>query len=556
MGQTLSNNGIQQGEIINAQHVSQSVDALTGVTDYDITVKGTIAVKNSSGAQTFKLDGNNFNESESNTFLVRNTDGTVGFRTGGAIGPQGPQGTTGAQGPQGNTGLQGTGGTSGTSGTSGQAGTGGGVVVPPINGTNGTSGSSGVRGANGGFFSCLFGGAGGGAPSNGRFKVDTWGTPTKILIDYSVSGDDTASTVNNIFSTLTTLVGSYQNTYIRLLGKNDPTKFLYAKITNVIDRGGYFEFQLQNVQLSTIPNVDDDIFTFEISGTGGDNGPQGTHGTSGTSGENGASDPTIIQTTVGFTISKELDNQFQCQVPASIPLGTGDVGFSGGGGGDSVNANDVSSILINKKDKGGTSRGSAVTQRLKHFDVARITLKDSSASTSEFSFINVLNVGTFDDGYIQLSGVNKESGGGTFNNNSNLEQWRTSKGIFVQELKPNQYERLYLNDGNTGEDGRFCLVGLKDGIVGYNTTGEFKPGQRTTVEIKAGGRTVELQVLRGTGTGYNNGSTDPYVTNNSDRQGLGSLNPGKRAIIDLVYYQSQDGSRYGLIPTAIALNLD
>lgn len=559
MGQTLSNNGIQQGEIINAQHVSQSVDALTGVTDYDITVKGTIAVKSSNGGQTFKFDGNNFTESESNTFLVRNNDGTVGFRTGGATGAQGPQGNVGPQGPQGDIGPQGTGGTSGTSGTSGENGEGSGIVTPPISGTNGTSGTSGVRGANGGFFSCLFDGVGGGAPSNGRFKVDAWGTPSKIFVDYSVSGDDTASTVNNIYSTLNTLAGPHQNTYIRLLGKNDPTKFLYANITNVIDRGGYFEFQLQNTQNSGVPNVNDDIFTFDISGTGGDDGPQGTGGTSGTSGVNGSLE--MLDTDVNFTIDKNLDGKYQCAVPGNNPIDliNGDVGFIASNDDDgSANANDVTTFYIKKRDKTNQERTGILTERLRHFDASRLELEDQGGgSNSTFKWINLVNYDPFYDGYIELVGVTKTAGGGTFNDNSSLEKFRLTNGVFVYELKPNHYERVYLNsNGNDYDDSIFCLVGLKEGVEGYIRDGEFKPGQKTVVEVKSGGRKTRIHYLRGTGPGYMPNSTnDPYATEFPERVDLGSLDSGKRAIVEFVYYESRDGSRYGLIPSAVAMNL-
>ena len=52
-----------------------------------------------------------------------------------------------------------------------------------------------------------------------------------------------------------------------------------------------------------------------------------------------------------------------------------------------------------------------------------------------------------------------------------------------------------------------------------------------------------------------NGSDDPYATSNPNRQVLGELDAGKRAIIDLLYYQSEDGSKYGLIVTGFENNL-
>ena len=141
------NDKIQQGNIINAHHVSQSVDALTGTSEYDITVRGTISVQAGNGGQTFKFDGNNFGESESDAFLVRNADGTIGYRTGGAQGPQGAPGTHGTSGTSGSSGIGGTG-TSGSGTTSGTSGTSG-TTPPPLPPTPSSSGSSGTSGISG-----------------------------------------------------------------------------------------------------------------------------------------------------------------------------------------------------------------------------------------------------------------------------------------------------------------------------------------------------------------------------------------------------------------------
>lgn len=144
------NDKIQQGNIINAHHVSQSVDALTGTSEYDITVRGTISVQAGNGGQTFKFDGNNFGESESDAFLVRNADGTIGYRTGGAQGPQGAPGTHGTSGTSGSSGIGGTG-TSGSGTTSGTSGTSGTtpLPLPPTPSSSGSSGTSGISGTPG-----------------------------------------------------------------------------------------------------------------------------------------------------------------------------------------------------------------------------------------------------------------------------------------------------------------------------------------------------------------------------------------------------------------------
>jgi len=190
MANTLKNNfsgndKIQQGNIINAHHVSQSVDALTGNSEYDITVRGTISVQASAGGQTFKFDGNNFSESDSEAFLVRNADGTIGYRTGGAQGPPGNNGTNGTNGTSGTSGAGGIG-TSGNGTTSGSSGTSG-ITLPPLpssSGSSGTTGAQGPRGFSGGIFEGKFAGIGNTPNSNGEIVVNpVWpGNSTAVLI--------------------------------------------------------------------------------------------------------------------------------------------------------------------------------------------------------------------------------------------------------------------------------------------------------------------------------------------------------------------------------------
>ena len=47
MALTLSNTGISSGSLIEASHVSQSIDALTGVVAYDITISGSLTTTGS-----------------------------------------------------------------------------------------------------------------------------------------------------------------------------------------------------------------------------------------------------------------------------------------------------------------------------------------------------------------------------------------------------------------------------------------------------------------------------------------------------------------------------
>jgi len=74
MAKTLSKSGIATGQDILAKHVTQSIDALTGIDDYDITISGSIVISGS----TFLSPTNS---SIGTSILTTNTSGKV-FKTG------------------------------------------------------------------------------------------------------------------------------------------------------------------------------------------------------------------------------------------------------------------------------------------------------------------------------------------------------------------------------------------------------------------------------------------------------------------------------------------
>lgn len=123
---------VVQDFTVNSWHVSQSVDALTGVQDYDITISG-----------SFEVEGPvNFTDLDTTSGIqkVLVIDGTsVKIQDGGANGTNGTSGSSGTSGGSGSSGTSGLNGTSGVS-ISGPAGNNG------SSGTTGTSGTSGVSG--------------------------------------------------------------------------------------------------------------------------------------------------------------------------------------------------------------------------------------------------------------------------------------------------------------------------------------------------------------------------------------------------------------------------
>ena len=123
---------VVQNFTVNSWHVSQSVDALTGAEDYDITISGSLTVSGSVKVEELDTDG-----ALTNFVVIDTSTGQLKKRTGGASGTDGSSGTSGASGTSGSSGSSGTSGTSGTS-IAGPAG---------ADGSSGTAGTSGTSSA-------------------------------------------------------------------------------------------------------------------------------------------------------------------------------------------------------------------------------------------------------------------------------------------------------------------------------------------------------------------------------------------------------------------------
>ncbi len=151
-GKTLSNSGIQTGDIIEANQVSQSVDAFTGADDYDITISGSLTITGSllSTGSVYLTDvADNKTETAYGAVLIA-PDGELfsGSLSNGTKGQKGEQGDIGLQGSQGFVGSQGTQGLQGIKGATGQQGTGtqGQKGEPGVQGFIGQKGEKGTQG--------------------------------------------------------------------------------------------------------------------------------------------------------------------------------------------------------------------------------------------------------------------------------------------------------------------------------------------------------------------------------------------------------------------------
>ena len=124
---------IEQGEIVQSWHVSQSVDAFSATNQeaYDISVSGSFKVTGSVWIKPITL------LEQTNSYLLSYDDATGQvFKQqtgGGGAGTSGTSGTSGISGTSGNSGTSGTSGISGTSGATGTSGTSGGAGFSIVN---------------------------------------------------------------------------------------------------------------------------------------------------------------------------------------------------------------------------------------------------------------------------------------------------------------------------------------------------------------------------------------------------------------------------------------
>lgn len=435
MGQKLSNTGIQQGQVINAQHVSQSVDALTGAQEYDITVKGIIEVQNSAGGKTFKFDGNNFTESESNTFLVRNPDGTVGYRSGGATGPQGPQGSHGTSG---NSGSSGTSGNSGSSGTSGVNGTGGGdPVVPPLPTSSGTSGTSGNTGANGATFESKFSTSYNTVPTNGMFTLDGWGA-TVADEPFTIFLNKIAVNSHNIGGFLGAINSSPSNNtaFITIVSTENPEKYLRGFYKSIIDETNYVRIGFEVTDKSSEAFGNNDICTFHFSAV-----PLTT--TSGTSGTS-SSAAEVRNDSIIMALNKNVTSvgAWDFEVGSGFPTSNGKVRAV------TADKNSISGFIITKTNAGGFNYSNIISPRQSDFEETTLRLRASGdAAQAEYKVLSTVNYPSANPPCVQY--IVEVLGSPTGNINQNqLAEFDFYDSVYVYNLLPG-YTNLTVTANNT-----------------------------------------------------------------------------------------------------------
>lgn len=314
MANTLSKQGIETGEIIEALHVSQSVDAFTGANAYNIKISGSLNVTGSVLVSGSDLIYSDLPESASNfEALVYDTgSGKVYYTTGsvGLQGVQGVQGASGSLGAQGSQGLQGTVGSLGPQGTQGTSGNFGGASFD-YTFTASTDNSD---------------------PGTGKIKVNQaiQNTATEMYID------DTDDNGNSIISFLQTIdsVTSAIKGHVRLSNAATSSAFLLYAISDLEIYTGSAYSKL-DVSVETTSSAqpflggEDVIVSFV---TTGDQGTQGTQGAIGASGsgiiENyyNPGDNRIITSVDSASINAENNLQFD----GTNLIVSGNIQISGG----------------------------------------------------------------------------------------------------------------------------------------------------------------------------------------------------------------------------------
>ncbi len=269
-----SSDEIVQGFTVQSWHVSQSVDALTGAEDYDITISGSLTVTGS-----VYLDGIEDADGSSVYNLVLNQSTGEVFTTASLSGGGGADGSSGTSGATGDT---------GTSGTSGTGGAGG----------DGTSGTSGDDGANGALiFPYQYNTSGIGTPPSGDYNIKSG------LIIFNPT-DSTGTTLTDFYDTVNDYgtpgnVSGNNKAILKLEKADDPTNFILYNVYNLQPPGN-----VAQASITTLVNPgynfsdgDDILVSFNLIGVAGSDGSSGTSGagssgtggdgTSGTSGATG-----------------------------------------------------------------------------------------------------------------------------------------------------------------------------------------------------------------------------------------------------------------------------
>jgi len=363
------NDQVNQTFVINAWHVSQSVDAFTGEYEYNITLSGSFMVTGStllsgsttlygtpdvdSGYSTLVLDsttgevkkgqsvsagdtfllisqtgsiqidtgslietasvsGNiiTFTEGDGNTFAITIDTGSATSGTSGINGSTGPAGTSGVDGGTGPAGTSGTSGINspGAAGTSGTSGVDGAAGATGTSGTSGISGTS-VSGSAGCMSYELISDTG--DPSTGQANYNVFAIASITTWKF-FNTDDDSTDQSNVLGALQSAGGTLTVTWDN---GNDGTYLINSGST----AGNVYSFdvtyQSGNGSAPTSPSTGTNNVCYVANsniGGGGGSGTSGTSGissvgTSGTSGIDGAVGATGTSGTSGTSGTTTLE---------------------------------------------------------------------------------------------------------------------------------------------------------------------------------------------------------------------------------------------------------
>ena len=288
---------IQQGSTVQSWHVSQSVDAFTGINDYAISISGSLnltsslSIKpdnllttgqsqllsyNSTTGQVFRTNTSSLPDTtydisttevgvgagtsarinlsgsnDVNSFIqiIPGSNTTVGVNGGGAISISATAGVNGSSGSSGTSGVNGSSGSSGTSGAQGIEGSSG------SSGNSGSSGSSGTSGATG-------------------TAGDIYKTTSTTAFTLGGAGSITVDT------------GLAYSPAQSIIIVNDTTHFQECEVVSYNSATGAL---VVATPTRTVGTGDFSSWTVNLDGATGGDGSSGSSGTSGNTGSSGSS---------------------------------------------------------------------------------------------------------------------------------------------------------------------------------------------------------------------------------------------------------------------------
>ena len=353
MANTLSKTGVVTGQTIEALQVSQSVDAFTGGSAYDITISGSLTLTGSllqTGSVFFKQItqvpatasnqlGNVMIDSDGRLYSGSSSVGAQGAtgekgaagekgETGsagsagaqGASGAQGAVGSTGSGGAQGTTGEKGAEGTAGSTGAQGAAGEKGAEGAGGSTGAQGASGTNGEKGAQGEIAGLSYNYTSstntGGFAGFVNFNTTSIGSATAMSIALE---DANGATHDNLFSkqsqfiiydqantsNIITIASSSINTV-------DGTRILFDLLAADVELNGSFSNNASIVVQFAKNGATGQKGAPGPQGAQGVNGAQGNQGNQGAQGAQGAAGSSGAQGTAGSIL---INNDVASLIP-------------------------------------------------------------------------------------------------------------------------------------------------------------------------------------------------------------------------------------------------